>query len=173
MLPDRLYPAALCAGRPEKEHLWFKDGPPLLYLPLPIPDPERPWGNPCTTCTGPCVGHYLSPEKNWEVVKANRSEKEKPVQPPRQILGDFCKKSSGFSKEDVYHFARKCLLSKEDVVMWLTNIQAMKSHSKKKEKKRAYRKNKWMKVCDMHVILIYKYVQVHLELILLCFYTIC
>ena len=126
----------LCAaGRPEKEHLWFKDGPPLSYLPLPIPDPERPWGSPCTTCTGPCVGHYLSPEKNWELVKANNSDEKKPVQPPRQILGEFIKKNNGFSKEDVQRFAKECLLSEEDVDMWLTNIQNMKSHSKKKHKK--------------------------------------
>jgi hypothetical protein len=50
---------------------------------------------------GPCVGHYLFPEKNWKLVKANRPEENKPVQPPRQILGEFCKENAGFSKEDV------------------------------------------------------------------------
>ena len=77
----------------------------------------------------------LSREK-LELVKANSSDEKKPVQPPRQILGDFIKKNNGFLKEDVQRFAKECLLSKEDVDMWLTNIQNMKSHSKKKTQKK-------------------------------------
>ena len=59
-----------------------------------------------------------------------------PVQPPPKILGDFGKKNTGFSEEDVQNFARKCLLSELDVKMWLTNIQTIKSRSKKKQKKK-------------------------------------
>ena len=30
-----------------KDEKWFEDGPPLTYLPIPIPDPKRPWGGNC------------------------------------------------------------------------------------------------------------------------------
>ena len=73
---------------------------PLSYVLLPIPDPERPWESECKTCTESC-GHYLSPEKNWELVKVSKPQENKPVQTPRQILGDFCKKNTDFSEADV------------------------------------------------------------------------
>ena len=85
---------------------------------------------------GSCVGHYISSERNWELVKANGPDENKPVQPPPKILGDFCKKNTGFSEEDEQNFTRKCLLSELDVKMWLTNIQTIKSRSKKKQKKK-------------------------------------
>ena len=83
-----------------------------------------------------CVGHYISSERNWGLVKANGPDENKPVQPPRKILGDFCKKNTSFSEEDAQNFARKCLLSEEDVKMWLTNIQTINGRSKKKQKKK-------------------------------------
>ena len=92
-------------------------------------------GKQIQTCTGSCVGHYIFPERNWELVKVNGPVENKPVRQPRQILGDFCKKNTGFL-EDVQNFARKCLLSEEDVKIWLTNIQTIKSCSKKKQKKK-------------------------------------
>ena len=40
---------------------WYPDGPALKYLPLPILDPQRPWGNPsCNDCKGICNGHYIT-----------------------------------------------------------------------------------------------------------------
>ena len=126
---DCIHPIC-AAGRPKEEHLWFKGGPPLSYLPLPIPDPEWPWGKPCTSCVGPCVGHYLSPEKNWEKFNSNGSTMFQ--QPPRKILGDFMKTSINFTDSDVQRFARECLLSEEDVLMWLKNVQKIKkTHAKK------------------------------------------
>ena len=43
---------------------WFPGGPPLTYIPLPVPDRARPWGNKeCAECSGFCAGHFLTPEK--------------------------------------------------------------------------------------------------------------
>ena len=41
---------------------WFDNGPPVTSVPLPTPDPSRPWGGSgCNKCSGFCAGHYLMP----------------------------------------------------------------------------------------------------------------
>ena len=58
-------PHPICVnGKQNSEPVWFKDGPPLTYVPLPIPDPKRKWRCECDTCVSACSGHYLSPEDN-------------------------------------------------------------------------------------------------------------
>ena len=47
-------------GKPDKEPCWFPGGPPLTYVPVPTPDPERPFGNP--SCS------HLQSEKLWQHV---------------------------------------------------------------------------------------------------------
>lgn len=47
------------AGRPRNPVEWYPGGPPLTQLPLPVPDPDHPWGSTtCTRCKGFCTGHY-------------------------------------------------------------------------------------------------------------------
>ena len=58
----------LCHGA-TREQCWFENGPPLSYIPFPIPDPERPWGGSCEECSGMCSGHYLKPLAHWDYVK--------------------------------------------------------------------------------------------------------
>ncbi len=44
---------------------WYPGGPPTSYLPLPVADPNRPWGNvTCEDCKGTCHGHYLKPDES-------------------------------------------------------------------------------------------------------------
>ena len=53
-------PRPLCqAGPPQTALTWYPGGPRLTELPLPFPDPARPWGASCTTCKGFCSGHML------------------------------------------------------------------------------------------------------------------
>ena len=48
-------------GRPEAEPIWHPDGPPLFLVPLPSPDPARPFGqDACSQCNSQCSGHYLN-----------------------------------------------------------------------------------------------------------------
>ena len=43
---------------------WFSGGPLVSYIPLPIPDPSRPWGRTnCDECKGMCYGHVLKPSE--------------------------------------------------------------------------------------------------------------
>ena len=49
------------AGTTEQCIRWYPGGPPISYLPLPVVDSDRPWGNlSCSTCSGSkfCSGHY-------------------------------------------------------------------------------------------------------------------
>ena len=32
-------------GRPPDELVWYTGGPSVQFLPLPVPDPKRPWGS--------------------------------------------------------------------------------------------------------------------------------
>ena len=56
-------PHPLCkTGKEGVPEVWFEGGPPLNVIPMPIPDPIRMWGNSaCSTCSGVCAGHYLTP----------------------------------------------------------------------------------------------------------------
>ena len=56
-----LYPVCQ-SGRPTSEVTWFDGGPPLTYLPLQVPDKDRPLGGSCDSCYA-CCGHYLDPRK--------------------------------------------------------------------------------------------------------------
>lgn len=59
--PDCLHPFCSSAGRILH---WFPNGPPISYVPLPIPDPDQPWGSTtCSKCEGRCYGHFISSEK--------------------------------------------------------------------------------------------------------------
>ena len=42
-------------GHPEKEPTWFKDGPPFSFIPLPIPDLEKPFAGNCEKCKECCA----------------------------------------------------------------------------------------------------------------------
>ena len=44
--PDCVHPVCR-KGRPEKEETWFDGGPPISFVPLPIPDPKKPVGAYC------------------------------------------------------------------------------------------------------------------------------
>ncbi|CAB4005889.1 Chromatin modification-related YNG2 [Paramuricea clavata] len=110
-------------GCPEKEATWFKDGPPITFIPLPIPDPKRPFGGNCENCKQNkqnCTGHYLPPELQYEWTVKNGMNYS--VQPPSKILKIFAKTHATFTEDDVKLLASECLLSESDVQMWLENV---------------------------------------------------
>ena len=72
-------------GKPDKEPVWYAGGPPLLYLPIPVPDPKHYWGQPCDRCKGLCTGHYLNPNDHAEFVARNGTEKCVFVPPKDQL----------------------------------------------------------------------------------------
>ena len=66
--PNQYIFLLLCCFRPDCAHPLCRkgqmgtlstryEGGPITHLPLPVPDPDRPWGNSsCATCDGFCAG---------------------------------------------------------------------------------------------------------------------
>lgn len=76
-------PHPLCHQSNFGEQTWFPGGPPLSYLPVPVPDPAQPWGSKdCTQCQGVCHGHFLSPQEAMD------SELPGMTKPPSQLIKD-------------------------------------------------------------------------------------
>lgn len=48
-----IHPVSNRSRNQQQQLSWFHDGPPLTVFPVPIPDPNRPWGGKCdSVCTG-------------------------------------------------------------------------------------------------------------------------
>ena len=107
---------------------WFEGGPCVSQIPLPIPDPDRPWGaSNCPDCGGACSGHYLKPEK------ALQSSLSPMVQPPSITLKlEFAKlNSTSPSSASIEDIARKVLLSPAEVSMWFEHLRTVSDNRKR------------------------------------------
>ena len=63
---------------------WYQGGPCISYLPLPIPDSNRPWGSTtCADCKGFCSGHFLKP------CDAIHSTLQPMAKPPSQVIKEI------------------------------------------------------------------------------------
>ena len=74
-------------GRPSEMPTWYKGGPVVTHLPLPVVDVDRPWGSTtCSSCKGFFAGHYLVKMINTTDQSALKSS----APPPSQVLkNDF------------------------------------------------------------------------------------
>ena len=51
-------------GKPTDESVWYAGRLSLQFLPLPVPDPKRPWGSKeCKNCNGFCTGYLMRLEE--------------------------------------------------------------------------------------------------------------
>ena len=49
------------SGEPPATLHWYPGGPPITHIPLPVPDPARPWGGQTrSSWKGVCAGHYTT-----------------------------------------------------------------------------------------------------------------
>ena len=62
--PDCIHP--VCRHEQPGTTLWYPNGPEIGFVPVPTPDPNRPYGGKCDSCTGICPGHYMKPEQLME-----------------------------------------------------------------------------------------------------------
>ena len=115
-------PHPRCQSGPRPSTLnWYTDGPPISHLPLPVPDPERPWGsNSCSSCTGFCSGHY----KTLFLDVTDSHAVSAVAKPPSATLKQLFSSNKGkVSDEMVENAAKKVLLPPNECQIWLNHLQ--------------------------------------------------
>ena len=91
----------------------------MSFLPLPVVDLDRPWGNPdCTECSGICHGHYLKPE----IMLHNHSYVYS--LPPSVEIQQFFMQLKGRqpTEDELTVVAQKVLLPTSEVQIWLDHL---------------------------------------------------
>ena len=106
-------PHPLCnEGKPNVLPTWYKGGPPITSLPLPVPDVNRPWGDEsCSTCQGTCTGHY----SQQFIDVRDKSALAKCSTPPSIVLKSEFSKLTQYppQQEHITEIAEKVLLTPE------------------------------------------------------------
>ena len=116
---------------------WFSGGPPLTYIPLPVPDQKRPWGSKeCVECCGFCAGHYLTPEE----LISNRQQQ--PILPPSTQIQEVFNSNIDLSDANVRSLAERVLLSVEDVNIWISHLTKVQRNRKEGAAKAAATRRK-------------------------------
>lgn len=128
--PDCIHP--LCkkhVGMSLSEFFWFPEGPPLTYLPMPVPDPGRPWGSQsCKQCSGFCSGHYLPP--NSTLIS---HEHQDSIPPSVLIQQAFKQLRTG----DLSELAERVLLPPDEVNIWLSHLETFEKNQRRGAQKAA------------------------------------
>ena len=120
-------------GASAEDFCWYEGGPPITYLPFPVPDSQRPWGSPnCPSCKGFCSGHYLQPSHDTVIPCTS-------LEPPSTVIYNAYKSQSIDDEE----LARKTCLPTEEVKIWLEHL-----HTVSENRKRGAKKLQRLGVCD-------------------------
>ena len=116
---------------------WYSGGPLLSFLPLPVSDPARPWGDDnCSTCKGTCSGHYLKPESN--LVNLQSSVSCAVSSTPSTVIAATLKSCRGTMPDDqMKELARKVLLPTEEVRWYIEHLETVQENRKKGARKAA------------------------------------
>lgn len=134
-------PHPLCKRGPVSPTLprWFCDCPDVSYLPIPVPDPARPWGSPdCPNCDGLCYGHFLSPDAAATSLSMPRMQN-----PPSVTIREAFKKLTGPpTEQEVENLAKDTLLSPKEVRMWLDHLQTIRDNRRRGARKAAETRKK-------------------------------
>ena len=119
----------MCRNGQDQLPYWYSGGPLISHLPLPIPDPARPWDNAsCNECTGTCAGHFLPPQiyllspippmrKPPSTVIKEKFDKLKSYPPSESVCAEIAAE-----------IAKEVLLSVDNVRMWLDHLHNVKEN---------------------------------------------
>lgn len=97
---------------------WYPNGPPVSFLPLPILDLQRIWGQTnCPDCNGYCYGHYLKPADDFK-------DNQNVIATPPSVVSDFFAQNEKkiWNESEVEQLARKVLLPPREVEFWLQHL---------------------------------------------------
>lgn len=86
---------------------WFPSGPSIAYLPLPVPDPLRPWGGAAfSERKGQCHGHFFKPIEAYESTVSPMSK------PPSVLLREAYQNLDLYPPSDSYcqQLAKKVIM---------------------------------------------------------------
>lgn len=121
----------------DSEQVWYPGGPHLKYVPIPTPDPDRPYGDQeGQDCEGVCCGHYSKPDKLWQ--HANSGEKLGKPQPPSEvILAVYREHKCVPSEAIIQQVARNVLLPSEEVKFWFVHLHQTHENRRKGAQKAA------------------------------------
>jgi hypothetical protein len=124
----------ICQGAPDKDPstlTWFPGGPSLKFVPLPVQDSSRPWGNQnCSECSGVCSGHYLKPEQ----FDFTSEPKHDFSPPPSAVIENTFKTKTDIDPESL---AKETLLPREEVILWLEHLKLVSENRKRGAEKAA------------------------------------
>jgi hypothetical protein len=117
-------------GKPEKEPTWYIGGPPLSFLPIPSPDPNRHYGQEqCHECDGACYGHYRKLDDLWKFALEGGDVVCSP--PSEVILAEYNKVGKIPDGNRVQDIAKRTLLAPEEVSMWFNHLHTIAENRKK------------------------------------------
>ena len=103
---------------------------------------ERPWGNECEKCGGPCTGHYVTDVN--KLLDLHKNAKAIRSFPPSIITKEAFDNDN---LNDRVSLAKQCCLSVQDIDLWIEHLhkvriekkmgveKAKETHSKKKKEK--------------------------------------
>lgn len=138
LLQSRVCTPHLCERKTIIEPTWFENGPPLQYLPFPVPDPSKSWGvETCERCTGLCASHFLLPEEAY----IHRSQSV--CEPLPQNLLEVHKSPRGCVSDDTVSItAKQLLLQISDVNLWLQHLDTVQQNCQEGARKAAETRQK-------------------------------
>ena len=128
-------------GIPPTEPKWYDGGPTLRCLPMPMKDPNRPWGGHCKDCES-CAGHYLSAEDSIASLTTNAT-RDSVMEPPSVVLKrEFSKltktvDADNISDVEITRCAKETLLTSKEVKMWFSHLAEVSKRRKMGAKKAA------------------------------------
>ena len=163
---DKKCPHNVCK-QGKKQWSWYDGGANLSVLPLPIPDPQRPWGGTCKSCPDSCTGHYMTAENVIDYVK-KYGVKSCP-KPPSHVIKSSIKNNVEPSEDEVQNLAKECLLSVSDTRYLVDHFKAIQ---KRKELKRAKRLENQRKKTDKGSGILISKLNVVIFLYILIFFII-
>ena len=126
LLPEWLSHPVFQLGCPVDFPTRYPGGPSLTHLPLPVLDPERPWGNTCCpTCKPLCMGHYK--EKHFTDI-FNPDDLKLVARPPSIVLKEIFSQQSTdalMTEDFIQQVSKKVLLSCSEVRMWFEHLKVI------------------------------------------------